>query len=91
MAKFEVYPSKNGYRWRLKAGNGEVVATGEEYSSKDGAVRGCEAESALQPMLTSSKLTNSHSSLVTSRNRSPPGRAVSSYPTTAFQNLMHAI
>jgi uncharacterized protein YegP (UPF0339 family) len=43
MAKFEVYPSKNGYRWRLKAGNGEVVATGEEYSSKEGAVRGCEA------------------------------------------------
>ena len=43
MAKFEVYPSKNGYRWRLKAGKGEVVATGEEYASKDGAMRGCEA------------------------------------------------
>jgi uncharacterized protein YegP (UPF0339 family) len=43
MAKFEVYKSKNGYRWRLKAGNGEVVATGEEYSTKDGAVKGCES------------------------------------------------
>ena len=43
MAKFEVYPSKSGYRWRLKAGNGEIVATGEEYSSKSGAVKGCEA------------------------------------------------
>ena len=43
MAKFEVYKSKNGYRWRLKAGNGEVVATGEEYSSKDAAMKGCEA------------------------------------------------
>ncbi len=43
MAKFEIYQSKNGYRWRLKAGNGEVVATGEEYASKDGAMRGCEA------------------------------------------------
>jgi hypothetical protein len=42
-AKFEVYPSKNGYRWRLKAGNGEIVATGEEYSTKSGAVKGCEA------------------------------------------------
>jgi uncharacterized protein YegP (UPF0339 family) len=42
-AKFEVYKSKNGYRWRLKAGNGEVVATGEEYVSKDGAIKGCEA------------------------------------------------
>jgi hypothetical protein len=43
MSKFEVYSSKNGFRWRLKAGNGEVVATGEEYSTKDGAVKGCEA------------------------------------------------
>ena len=43
MPKFEIYKSKNGYRWRLKAGNGEVVATGEEYSSKDSAIKGCEA------------------------------------------------
>lgn len=43
MAKFEVYQSKNGYRWRLKAGNGEVVATGEEYTTKDGAKNGCKA------------------------------------------------
>ena len=42
-AKFEVYESKNGYRWRLKAGNGEVVATGEEYTTEDGAKKGCEA------------------------------------------------
>ena len=43
MSKFEVFESGNGYRWRLKAGNGEVVATGEEYTTKDGAKRGCEA------------------------------------------------
>ena len=43
MAKFEVYASKSGYRWRLKAGNGEIVATGEEYSNKSGARKGCEA------------------------------------------------
>lgn len=43
MAKFEVYASKSGYRWRLKAGNGEVVATGEEYTTLDGAKKGCEA------------------------------------------------
>ena len=43
MSKFEVFQSKNGYRWRLKAGNGEVVATGEAYSTKEGAVKGCEA------------------------------------------------
>lgn len=44
MSKFEVYQSKaGGYRWRLKAGNGEVVALGEEYASKEGAKNGCEA------------------------------------------------
>ena len=43
MSKFEVYKSKNGYRWRLKAGNGEVVATGEEYTTKDGAIKGCKS------------------------------------------------
>lgn len=43
MSKFEIYKSSKGYRWRLKAGNGEIVATGEEYSTKDSAIRGCEA------------------------------------------------
>ncbi|WP_149204448.1 YegP family protein [Actinotalea subterranea] len=41
--KFEVYPSGAEFRWRLKAGNGETVASGEAYASKDGAKRGCEA------------------------------------------------
>lgn len=31
MAKFELYTDKSGeYRWRLKAGNGQVIATGGE-------------------------------------------------------------
>lgn len=43
-AKFEVYEGKSGeFYFRLKAGNGEVVATGEGYASKDSAVKGCEA------------------------------------------------
>lgn len=42
-AKFEVYSSGKGFRFRLKAGNGEIVATSESYTSKDGAVKGCEA------------------------------------------------
>jgi len=42
--KFEVYKDKAGkFRWRLKAGNGEVVASGEAYESKSGAVKGAEA------------------------------------------------
>ena len=41
---FEVYPDKAGkYRFRLKAGNGEIVAVGEAYESKQNALRGVEA------------------------------------------------
>lgn len=44
MSKFEVYQSKSGgYRWRLKANNGEIVAMSEEYSTKEHAKDGCEA------------------------------------------------
>lgn len=43
-AKFEVYADKAGkFRFRLKAGNGEVVATGEAYESKAAAKKGCDA------------------------------------------------
>lgn len=42
--KFEVYEDKAGkYRFRLKAGNGEVVAVGEAYESKAAAIKGTEA------------------------------------------------
>jgi uncharacterized protein len=42
--KFEVYQDKGGsYRFRLKAGNGEVVATGQGYTSLAGAKAGCAA------------------------------------------------
>lgn len=43
-AKFEVYEDKAGeFRFRLKAGNGEVVASGQGYASRAGAHAGCEA------------------------------------------------
>jgi uncharacterized protein YegP (UPF0339 family) len=42
--KFEVYADKAGkYRFRLKAGNGEIVATGEAYETKKFAEEGCHA------------------------------------------------
>jgi uncharacterized protein YegP (UPF0339 family) len=42
--KFEVYPDRAGkFRFRLKATNGQVVATGEAYESKTAAKNGCEA------------------------------------------------
>ncbi len=42
-AKFEVYQSGTQYRFRLKASNGEIVASGEAYETKSGAREGCEA------------------------------------------------
>lgn len=41
--KFEVWEAKDGFRVRLKAGNGEIVASGEAYSSRSAAHKGCEA------------------------------------------------
>jgi uncharacterized protein YegP (UPF0339 family) len=43
--KFELYKDKSGeFRFRLKAGNGEVIATGSEsYGSKAAALNGIES------------------------------------------------
>ena len=39
--KFELYQDKAGkYRFRLKAGNGQVIAVGEAYESKAAAENG---------------------------------------------------
>ena len=39
--QFELYKDKAGeFRFRLKAGNGEVILTGESYVSKDGCKNG---------------------------------------------------
>ena len=42
--KFELYTDRRGeYRFRLKAGNGEVIAVSEGYKSKRGAMGGIES------------------------------------------------
>ena len=39
--KFELYKDKSGnYRFRLKASNGQVIATGEAYESRAAAENG---------------------------------------------------
>lgn len=44
MAKFEIYKDKRGeFRFRLKAGNGQTILTGEGYSSKAGCTNGIES------------------------------------------------
>ena len=42
--KFELYKDKAGkFRFRLKASNGQVIATGEAYETKASALNGIES------------------------------------------------
>lgn len=42
--KFEIYKSANGeYRFRLKATNGQIIATGQGYKSKKACLNGIES------------------------------------------------
>ena len=42
--KFEVYKNKSGgFRFRLKAGNGETIASSESYKTKASAMNGVES------------------------------------------------
>ncbi|WP_285662674.1 YegP family protein [Actinorhabdospora filicis] len=49
--KFELYTDKAGkYRWRLKAGNGEIIAVGEAYESRAGCMNGIESVKRNAPL-----------------------------------------
>lgn len=42
--KFEIYTDKKGeFRFRLKATNGEIIATGEGYTTKPNCLKGVES------------------------------------------------
>lgn len=44
MPKFEVFTDKSGkFRFRLKAKNGEIIATSQGYASKTGCMKGIES------------------------------------------------
>lgn len=46
--QYEIYVDEAGEtRWRLRADNGEIVASGEGYSSLTGAMRGIETVRSL--------------------------------------------
>lgn len=51
--KFELYTDKSGeYRFRLKAGNGQVIAISEGYSTKAAAENGIESVKTNAPDAT---------------------------------------
>lgn len=43
MAKFVVSKAKTGYKFNLKAGNGQVIATSEIYDSESGCKKGVDS------------------------------------------------
>lgn len=47
--KFEIYQSGTQYRWRLKDGNGEIIASGEGYATRANAQRGAENVKSTAP------------------------------------------
>ena len=57
-AKFEMYlDKKKEYRFRLKAANGQVIATGEGYKSKDSCLSGIESVKKNAPVAEISEVT----------------------------------
>jgi uncharacterized protein YegP (UPF0339 family) len=53
MPKFEIYKDAAGkFRFRLKAPNGETIASGEAYATKDGCKGGIESVKTNAPKAT---------------------------------------
>ncbi len=50
MGRFVIRQTATGTKFDLKAGNGEVIATSEVYSSKDACVKGAESVRANAPL-----------------------------------------
>jgi uncharacterized protein len=56
--KFELFEDKTGqYRFRLLAGNGEIIAVSEAYATKSGAKNGIESVKANAGTATVDDLT----------------------------------
>lgn len=53
MPKFEIYKdAAQKFRWRLKAANGEIIASSEAYESKDGCKNGIQSVKTNAPNAT---------------------------------------
>jgi uncharacterized protein len=58
MPKFEIFKGADGkYYFRLKAGNGEIIAHSQGYSSKQGAQDGIASVKKNAPIATTVDLT----------------------------------
>jgi uncharacterized protein YegP (UPF0339 family) len=94
--KFEIYKDKAGkFRFRLKAGNGEIIAVGEAYESKASALHGIEsirsnAEAASLVDLTDSEAKPGMSPKPQSMSAGKPGMSTAQPSMSAGQGGMSA-
>jgi len=52
-AQFEIYKNKKGeFRWRLRAKNKQIIASGQAYKTKAGCKKGIEAVRKSSPVAT---------------------------------------
>lgn len=58
MPKFEIYKDSAGkFRWRLKAPNGEIIASSEAYESKDSCKNGIQSVKTNAPKAQITEMT----------------------------------
>ena len=58
MPKFEIYKDSAGkFRWRLKAPNSEIIASGEAYESKDSCKKGIQSVKTNAPKAQITEMT----------------------------------
>ena len=76
--KFELFKDKAGeFRFRLKASNGEVIATGEGYKTKASAINGIESVQKNAPGAVIEDLSELHGAggvLPKGTSEIPPGK-----------------
>jgi hypothetical protein len=58
--RLEVYAADDGWRWRLKAGNGEIVATGEAHTREQDAERAARTQFPDLPLDPAPASTEGH-------------------------------
>lgn len=78
---FEIYKDKAGeFRFRLKATNGQVIATGEGYKTKASALKGIESVQKNAPGAKISDLSEASSAGVMKKGTTefPPGATAGS-------------
>ena len=73
MNRFEIYEAKDGWRWRVKAGNNEIVGSGESHPTHVGARRAAERFKEIAASATINELPTLLPRPVMSRPKNPLG------------------